>query len=146
MLSARNKTDGAADKASLITWSGALSVDDPELDRQHQQLIGMINDLHEAMRKGQTKSAMGNLFDRLVEYTAKHFSYEEERMENCRYPNLVEHKTKHDDLVRQATALREKFNSGNQHLNMEVMRFLKKWITEHIQKSDKRYVPYLRVG
>jgi hemerythrin len=59
-------------------------------------------------------------------------------------PNLAGHKAKHADLVRQATALQEKFASGNQHLNMKVMRFLKDWITNHIQKSDKDYMPYLQ--
>lgn len=132
------------DQVRLITWSDALSVNDPEIDSQHQQLIGMINDLHEAMREGKTQSIMGNLFNRLIEYTTKHFSYEEKRMEDCGYPNLVEHKAKHADLVKQVIALQGKFHSGSQHINMKVMNFLKEWITNHIQKGDKKYAPYLQ--
>jgi len=132
------------DQVRLITWSDALSVNDPEIDSQHQQLIGMINDLHEAMREGKTQSIMGNLFNRLIEYTAKHFSYEEKRMKDCGYPNLVEHKAKHADLVKQVIALQGKFHSGSQHINMKVMNFLKEWITNHIQKGDKKYAPYLQ--
>ena len=138
------KVSGDSDNAALITWSDALSVSDADIDQQHQQLVRMINDLHDAMRKGQTQSVMGNLFNRLLGYTAEHFSYEEQRMAACNYPNLAGHKAKHADLVRQATALQEKFASGNQHLNMKVMRFLKDWITNHIQKSDKDYMPYLQ--
>ncbi len=65
-------------------------------------------------------------------------------MAACDYPHLSAHKARHADLVQQATVLQEKFASGNQHLNMKVMRFLKDWITNHIQKSDKDYVPYLQ--
>ena len=132
------------DNAALITWSDALSVSDPDIDQQHKKLVEMINDLHDAMRKGQTESVMTNLFNRLLGYTAEHFSYEEQRMAACDYPHLSAHKARHADLVQQATVLQEKFASGNQHLNMKVMRFLKDWITNHIQKSDKDYVPYLQ--
>jgi len=131
-------------KAVLIAWSNALSVNDPDIDQQHQQLIRMINDLHHAMRTGQTESVMGNLFNRLVGYTVEHFSYEEGRMAACRYPNLSAHKEKHADLVQQVTALQERFAGGNQHINTKVMRFLKDWITNHIQKSDQHYAPYLQ--
>ncbi len=145
-LSVLNETTDPSDRnrVRLITWSDALSVNDPEIDNQHQQLIGMINDLHEAMREGKTQSIMGNLFNRLIEYTAKHFSYEEKRMKDCGYPNLVEHKARHADLVKQVIALQGKFNSGSQHINMKVMNFLKEWITNHIQKGDKKYAPYLQ--
>jgi hemerythrin len=129
---------------ALITWSDALSVSNPDIDQQHKKLVEMINDLHDAMRKGQTESVMANLFDRLLGYTAEHFSYEEQRMAACNYPHLFAHKVRHADLVRKTMVLHEKFASGNQHLNMKVMRFLKDWIVNHIQKSDKDYMPYLQ--
>ncbi|MFO1372918.1 MAG: bacteriohemerythrin, partial [Candidatus Competibacteraceae bacterium] len=142
-LSAANTAGSGGARAALITWSDALSVSDPEIDKQHQQLIGMINGLHEAMVKGQTQSFMGNLLNGLAKYTQEHFQYEEGRMEACNYPNLSEHRQKHADLIKQVKALQEKFTDGNQHINMKVMSFLKSWITNHIQKSDKHYVPYL---
>ena len=62
-------------------------------------------------------------------------------MAACNYPHLFAHKAQHADLVRKAMVLHEKFASGNQHLNMKVMFFLKDWITNHIQKNDKDYMP-----
>lgn len=131
-------------KAALIIWSDALSVNDPDIDRQHQELIRLINGLHDAMRSGQARNTLGRLLDGLARYTVEHFSYEEGRMAACHYPNLVEHQALHADLIRQVTALQEQFARGNQHINMKVMSFLKSWITEHIQKSDQRYSPYLQ--
>ncbi|MFZ1827370.1 MAG: bacteriohemerythrin, partial [Candidatus Competibacteraceae bacterium] len=131
-------------KAALIIWSDALSVNDPDIDRQHQELIRLINGLHDAMRSGQARNILGRLLDGLARYTVEHFSYEEGRMAACHYPNLVEHQALHADLIRQVTTLQEQFARGNQHINMKVMSFLKSWITEHIQKSDQRYSPYLQ--
>jgi hemerythrin len=37
---------------ALIQWNDGLSVNVVEIDRQHQKLIGMINDLNDAMRQG----------------------------------------------------------------------------------------------
>jgi hemerythrin-like metal-binding protein len=128
----------------LIAWSQALSVGDPEIDEQHQQLVRMINTLHKAMRDGTTSDVMEKLFNDLAQYTVDHFRYEEERMAACGYPHLVEHRGQHVNLVQQVQALQEKFAGGNQRINMKVMNFLKNWITGHIQNSDKDYMPYLR--
>ncbi len=139
-LSSRGKAGGSA----LIVWSDALSVDDPEIDQQHQKLVGMINALHEAMMSGRTQSVIGNLLNNLVDYTVEHFSYEEGRMQAGHYPDFAQHKKKHTDLIQQVAALQEKFNRGTQNvISVELMNFLKDWITQHIQKSDKLYMPYL---
>jgi hemerythrin len=37
---------------SLIQWNDRLSVHVAEIDGQHQKLVGMINDLNDAMRQG----------------------------------------------------------------------------------------------
>ncbi|MCP5196677.1 MAG: bacteriohemerythrin [Gammaproteobacteria bacterium] len=127
----------------LITWSDAFSVGDPTIDQQHQQLVSMINALHKAMLAGQGKSAIGDLLDRLIQYTAQHFQYEEERMEAGHYPELNAHRKKHADLVSKVLDIQKKMQSGKHLVEMETMRFLKAWLTEHIQHSDKKYAPYI---
>lgn len=88
-------------------------------------------------------NVLEKLFDELANYTNQHFSFEEKRMADIGYPNLAEHKKEHADLAKQVKGLQEKFSSGNPHLKMKLMRFLKSWITDHIHKSDKHYMPYL---
>ena len=43
---------------SLIQWSDEYSVMVREMDDQHKTLVGMINDLHEAMKSGKGKDKM----------------------------------------------------------------------------------------
>ncbi len=139
-----NKRIGSTlSKAGLITWSDALSIGDPDIDQQHQKLINISNSLHNAMRDGETMNVLEELFSGLVNYTNQHFSFEEKRMADIGYPNLAEHKKEHAELAKQVKELRQKFSSGNPHVKMKLMRFLKSWITDHIHKSDKHFMPYL---
>jgi hemerythrin len=36
--------------------------------------------------------------------------------------------------------------AGTIGLSLELMQFLKRWLSEHILESDKRFAPFLRVG
>ena len=49
----------------------------------------------------------------------------------------------HTELLGQVRDLQTKFNQGKRNMNMELMNFLKAWLTKHIQKTDQRYTPYL---
>jgi|GEM_PF-227304 len=145
-LFARLPTDGKAQKnrtGAFIEWSPALSVGDPLLDQQHQKLVEMVNTLHDAMATQSAQFQIKELLDSLVEYTQKHFGYEEERMRSANYPHLAGHQRLHTDLLNQVGALHEKFKCGKK-INMKLMKFLKDWLINHIQKSDKQYSPYLK--
>ncbi|MEI2771160.1 MAG: hemerythrin domain-containing protein [Candidatus Competibacter sp.] len=75
---------------------------------------------------------------------SEHFKYEEGRLEACHYPELAEHRKKHADLVNNVRELKEKMNSGKHFVTMETKKFLQSWLVEHIQRSDKKYSPYLQ--
>ena len=44
---------------AMIQWNSSLIVNIAEIDRQHQKLIQMINDLVGAMRQGKGKDILG---------------------------------------------------------------------------------------
>jgi hemerythrin len=54
-----------------------FSVNVELIDKQHQILVQMINDLYDAMLSGQEKDSLGRLIDRLHTYAAMHFAREE---------------------------------------------------------------------
>ena len=62
---------------SLIVWDDSLSVNVTEIDRQHQQLVSMLNDLHNAMKAGHGKEMLRNILSGLINYTDTHFKTEE---------------------------------------------------------------------
>jgi hemerythrin len=129
---------------ALITWSNDLSVNIKEFDEEHKKLISMINELHSAMGSGKGKEAMGLILTRLVDYTKTHFAAEEQLMLKHAYPGYVSHKALHDDLTKQVVDLQNKLQAGKVLVTVQVMNFLKDWLSNHILNTDKRYGPYLK--
>lgn len=127
----------------LITWTPALSVGVASMDGQHQRLIDLINELYRAMKVGQGSAMVGTVLEELVDYTITHFSQEERLMEQAGYAGLAAHREQHRVLTEQVEALRAKSREGRLGLSVEVLEFLKGWLIDHIEGTDKRYGPEL---
>lgn len=127
---------------SYVTWKDYYSVGDETLDKQHQQILSLINDLYDAMQQGVDYEAVSLLLDRLVQYTITHFRQEEECLLAHNYPELISHQLMHDAMRKKTVALRE--NAGLV-TGRDLLVFLKEWWCSHIQEQDKKYAPYLKV-
>ncbi|TKB08553.1 bacteriohemerythrin [Desulforhopalus sp. IMCC35007] len=129
---------------ALIRWSQNLSVGINSIDEQHKVLVNLINELYKQMHAGLGKEAVGKTLGRLIDYTAKHFKYEEKLFAEHRYPEQKAHQELHDKLVGQVVAFQEEFTRGEKDVSLELMEFLKEWLLTHIKKKDMAYGPYLR--
>ena len=127
----------------LITWSDKLSVSNDAIDDQHQQLVKMVNDLNNAMGSGTADTAIAGILDGLIRYTTTHFKHEETLMQRHNYPDYPKHKAEHDKFVAKVTDLQTKFAAGQARVTIEVMMFLKNWLTSHIQNTDKKLGAFL---
>jgi len=127
---------------ALIQWDSSFSVNVAEIDRQHQKLIQMINELNDAMRQGKGKDALGKIIDGLTAYTGTHFSTEEKYFDQFGYADGDSHKKTHADFVKKVLDVKEKFAKGQLGLTIEIMDFLSDWLNHHIKGSDKKYAPF----
>jgi hemerythrin len=103
----------------------------------------MVNLLHDSMKSGTGKEALGAIIGGLVSYTESHFADEEQLMEKHSYPGMQEHKFEHEKLVKQVQDLHKQFKSGQTILTLGVMMFLKDWLIKHIQGDDKKFGAFL---
>ena len=72
---------------AFIDWADSYSVNVAEMDKQHQQLVSLINELHRAMMAARVEStletvadevaSMGKTLQELIDYTSYHFATEE---------------------------------------------------------------------
>lgn len=128
----------------LIEWSNELSVGIESIDEQHKKLVNMINALNDAMLTGSSNELLGKIFTGLATYTQKHFSYEENMFAEYGYSDSQEHKRQHDELIAQVVELKEKFMVNPQGtISADLMQFLKRWLTNHIMRTDKEYTEFL---
>jgi hemerythrin-like metal-binding protein len=56
---------------------------------------------------------------------------------------LTAHKALHHALVKKVLEFQKELESGSSFLAIEVMQFLQKWLTEHIQNTDQKYGQFL---
>ena len=128
---------------ALIKWNESYSVQIAEMDKQHQHLFELINELHGAMGQGRGNEALPAIFDSLVKYTQTHFAAEEALMLKYSYPGLAAQQKQHADLIKQVVELQKQFNARDFSSSMKTRDFLKQWLVAHIQESDKKYGAFL---
>lgn len=127
----------------LFEWSDKYSVNIKEIDAQHQDLIDTINLLHETMLQKRSKSVMGEVIGRLQDYAVVHFRTEEELMKKYEYPGYRDHKKKHDEMRQYIFELMENHKNNNIIVSVNVMKYLRKWLSEHILGTDMMYQDFL---
>jgi methyl-accepting chemotaxis protein len=128
----------------LMPWGRRLALGLPEIDKQHKELVSMVNELHRAMKMKMGSREAGAILTRLAEYTVYHFGYEEELFDTHGYPDKVNHKKIHEDLVAKVVAFTKEFEQGRAAISMDLMKFLTDWLKNHIMKTDKAYAPFLK--
>lgn len=133
------RSEGYAMSSDLFQWSDAYSVGLQEVDEQHRVLVGLLNELHDAVRHHHGTAKCREILNRLAEYTRVHFTVEESLMRLLNYPEFVDHKHRHEELIQQVVDLQHKLDAGKASISFELLHFLKVWLTKHISESDKRF-------
>jgi len=127
---------------AFFTWTESMSVGVTEFDNHHKKLIELLNTLFDAMKEGKSKEVIGNVLDELVKYTEYHFQAEESKMKEFGYPGLAGQQAEHMKFVEQITAYDRKYKSGDLLLSVDMLQFMKDWLSNHILKTDMAYKPF----
>src|ERR1700733_9439869 len=96
----------------FIVWNDRLSVGVPSLDREHKELIAILNQLYDAIRSNAARDSFSNTLARLSEYTRYHFAHEEALFKNTPYPNAEEHCLEHSNMAAWLAEVERKFDAG----------------------------------
>lgn len=127
---------------AFFDWKDSYSVGVAEMDQQHKKLIDLINKLYEAMKVGKGAAEVGMVIVEMVDYTKFHFGAEEKLMTTHGYPGLLNQKSEHKAFTDKAIEFQSQINSGQKAITIEVMNFLKEWLTKHILGNDQKYTAF----
>jgi len=127
----------------IVQWNSAMSVQVTEMDKQHQKLFVLINDLHDAMSKGKGKEVIGKTVDGLLNYTKTHFAEEEKLFEKFNYPEADTQKKMHKKFIDKVVEFKQQAESGKMGLSISISDFMSDWLKSHIQIEDKKYGPFM---
>ena len=128
----------------LIQWNDTLKLNISAIDGQHERLVQLINDLHEAMKQRKAAEALGRIIQELVRYAQEHFITEEKLFIKHGYPQQEAHVNQHNQFIDQVVEFKNAFEAGRTTISLEIMNFLNTWLMDHIRKSDKAYAPFLQ--
>lgn len=124
---------------ALIDWQENFSVSIKDMDDQHKKLIAMINQLHEAMKAGKGATEIKTIVGEMIDYAKFHFESEEKLMAEHRFAGLASQKIEHGAFIKKTLEFQADLNSGKRTISIEVLNFLKDWLTNHILVNDKKY-------
>jgi len=131
-------------KSQFVIWKEEYSVGIESIDTDHKKLLQLINRL-------QTSSIYqtGEEFDKealneLIEYTKFHFTREEKMMEENGYPDFDAHKQQHRDMTDQVVQKIKEYEDDHEKTIDDLLDYLKKWLINHINGTDKKYSAFLR--
>lgn len=125
-------------------WDKSWEIGLVEIDRQHRQLVDIINELGDAMKSRKTGDVISNVLKELDEYTRRHFSFEEALMKRYEYEDLEAHKPLHVKFVSQIKDFRGQVNDGNIAVGVKMFNFLGDWLRGHIRGTDTQYAEVIK--
>lgn len=128
----------------LVTWTPKMSVGIAKIDKQHQGLFDIINQIHDGMLQGRGKEVLGPAIANLTQYTKVHFSEEEALLRQHGYTKLPEHLKMHESFRGRLAELEAQFKAGTAALAVSTIDFLRDWLTKHIMVVDNQYKDYLQ--
>lgn len=129
--------------APILPWDPALETGIPSIDREHQKLLGLINQAAHAERSGQTWQ-LEAVLDGLVDYSLVHFRHEERLMEAGQFPGLEAHRLEHQNFHTVITGLYTACLQGKRPEGNDLSGLLRDWLRNHILGTDMQYVESLK--
>ncbi|MCW8860818.1 MAG: bacteriohemerythrin, partial [Rhodospirillales bacterium] len=124
---------------SYVTWRDSLLTGIPDIDRDHQTLFDLANQLHDSYAKGVDPSETKEVFAALLDYTDYHFRREEDLLDREGFPDTEAHKQAHEDLKNQVIDLYERYRKGEEGVILDLLAFLSNWLRFHIMEEDMAY-------
>ena len=115
------------------------------IDSQHKVLIEKINDLVASCAEKRDKLNAVRMLNYLADYTEFHFQAEEKLQEEIGYPELEEHRKKHQELSQTVEDLHQMLEEEEGPSDAFVDQLNKKvieWLYYHIKGFDRSVAEY----
>ncbi len=121
-----------------IKWENSFSIDVSVIDEEHKQFILIINKVIASMQINSKREKISEALNDMTLYALSHFKNEEEYMMEFDYPEYLLHKKEHKDFILTTVGICKSVTNGNYNITDSLLKYLKKWLAEHIQVTDKR--------
>ena len=123
---------------SLIDWRDEFSVGVEAVDHEHREMIGLINELDDAMEKDADHSKVVQSLGEIYARIAAHFALEEKVMRDARYTALEPHKQDHELLLDELIDVIDSVDADGRYDREDLSRTLDRWFSDHFRTHDAK--------
>jgi hemerythrin-like metal-binding protein len=123
---------------SLIDWRDEFKLGIPSVDQEHEELIGLINELHQGHLDNESRVTVQKFLGELYARIALHFALEEKIMSTRGYDQYRQHKNDHERLLDEIIEFLDAYENDKSFDDNEFGNFLESWFVDHFKKQDAR--------
>jgi hemerythrin-like metal-binding protein len=128
---------------AFIQWDESLSVGVPVIDGEHKSLIDCVNKLHEAIESSMPQTHVCTILDSFVDHVIYHFRREERVMRATGYPDVEDHKAKHQEFETYLLAYRHSFkDKARPPSDRDAINHINQWLVDHFRNVDRLYTTH----
>lgn len=152
-----------------VVWRKQLTTGNELIDLDHKYLLSLFNSIELAISKPELLRYLPVFYKQLLDFSREHFAREERIQLKIQYPGFAEHKQGHQRLLDHLGALGRQIEAElgplhdgcdhhhdplehlegdpeavRQRLETEVVSIAREWVIDHVVKTDKQVLPYLK--
>jgi hemerythrin len=127
-------------------WSAELLIGNTTIDNQHKELFKKFEELKDTMNDLDDKTTLRHVIIFLEDYVIRHFSTEENLMDEVNYPERNTHKMKHANFIFDLEKFKDEFEKKGASivLTTNTYKWLNEWLSDHIAKNDLEFGRFLK--
>ena len=127
---------------AFFEWKDEYSVGIHRIDVQHIEIIRLMNELFEAMKKGKQDVIIKTIFVELLKYANYHFGLEVKLFGIYHYEDEKKHIEEHEFFINKVKELMIKEYLENKGVALDTLHFLRSWFEKHMMITDMEYCRY----
>lgn len=125
--------------APLIEWRDEFKTGIASVDYEHRNMIVTINDLHGDTAIHRDKPAVESVLGEIHAGISAHFALEEKVMREMGYPAYAAHKSEHEALLDEISAvLAQVRNDPDFDYQDSLRETLRHWFGDHFKNADAK--------
>lgn len=123
----------------LIEWRKEFETGVVEVDHEHQELVELINELHEQIGADASREKVSEFLGEVFTKISAHFALEETIMRKHDYDEYADHKADHEKLLDDLRDIMDDFDAGTDADYKKALgAAVRDWFVNHFKTKDAR--------
>ena len=128
----------------LIDWIPSYNTGIAEIDIDNQQLVGIINLLHDSMTNKNNREIVNDAIKHLAQNFQDHCTIANKVLAGIQYPELTQQQESHKKFGRILTTFLKRLKKEEKISAMELIGFLRNWFEKHVLLEDQKIKKFIK--